>query len=202
MNNSVEALAVAGTNLYAGGLFTKAGGNPATYIAQWNGSRWSAVGSGLYGAVYALAVSGTNLYAGGWFTTAGGNAASYIAQWNGSRWSPLGSGVNSPVLALTVSGGTLYAGGDFTTSGTNVSGYVAGAIIGSAIEGIGMARGMAAMSCQGVPGETYAVQRATDARLTQNLTTVWTTNAPPNGLFLFTDPNPPSGAAFYRMLGQ
>ncbi len=38
VNVVVEALAVSGTNLYVGGLFSTAGGNPANNIAQWNGS--------------------------------------------------------------------------------------------------------------------------------------------------------------------
>ena len=91
----MDALAVSGSTLYAGGDFTTAGGNAANYIAQWNGSSWSALGSGMNGHVYALAVSGSTLYAGGYFTTAGGNAANYIAQWNGSSWSALGSGMSS-----------------------------------------------------------------------------------------------------------
>ena len=44
------ALAVSGTNLYAGGDFTTAGGVPANHIAKWNGSAWSALGSGIDGA--------------------------------------------------------------------------------------------------------------------------------------------------------
>ena len=88
---------MSGTNLYAGGYFTTAGGVTATNIAKWDGSAWSALGSGMNGdgdIVYALAVSGTNLYAGGDFTTAGGVPANYIAKWNGSAWSALGSGMN------------------------------------------------------------------------------------------------------------
>jgi hypothetical protein len=99
----VEALVVSGANLYAGGHFTTAGGNAANYIAQWNGSSWSPLGSGL-GMPYpynpyveALAASGNTLYAGGEFTTAGGHLAHYIAQWNGSRWSALGSGAGAGV---------------------------------------------------------------------------------------------------------
>jgi hypothetical protein len=43
----MNALAVSGSTLYAGGYFTTAGGSAANYIAQWNGSSWSALGSGM-----------------------------------------------------------------------------------------------------------------------------------------------------------
>ena len=118
----VNALAVSGTDLYAGGAFTTAGGVPANCIAKWDGSAWSALGSGVGGDVYALAVSGTKLYAGGYFTTAGGMPASNIAKWDGSAWSALGSGMAggtdyTDVSALAVSGTDLYAGGAFATAG-------------------------------------------------------------------------------------
>src|ERR1039458_9704076 len=45
----VNALAVSGSNVYAGGDFTMAGGSAANDIAQWNGSTWSALGSGISG---------------------------------------------------------------------------------------------------------------------------------------------------------
>ncbi|PWU19160.1 MAG: hypothetical protein C5B50_07290 [Verrucomicrobia bacterium] len=119
----VNALAVSGRTLYAGGNFTTAGGVAANNIAQWDGTNWSALGSGMNGAVNALAVSGSVVYAGGAFTMAGGNPANYIAQWNGSSWSALGSGMSgdgnfaTTVYALALSGGTLYAGGYFTNAG-------------------------------------------------------------------------------------
>ena len=92
---AVSALAVIGTNLYAGGLFTTAGGVSATNIAKWDGSAWSALGSGLDSSplVYALAAVGTDLYVGGGFTTSGGMTVNRIAKWDGSAWSALGSGV-------------------------------------------------------------------------------------------------------------
>jgi hypothetical protein len=43
----VLVLALSGTNLYVGGDFTTAGGVAANYIAKWNGSAWSALGSGM-----------------------------------------------------------------------------------------------------------------------------------------------------------
>ena len=113
---TVEALAVLGDDLYAGGSFLMAGSSAANYIAKWNGGAWSALGSGINDYVYALAVSGSDVYAGGSFTKAGGSAANYIAKWNGSAWSALGSGLNGAVIALAVSGNDLYAGGAFTTA--------------------------------------------------------------------------------------
>jgi Immunoglobulin I-set domain len=112
----VYALAVAGTNLYAGGSFTNAGGVSAKYVAKWDGSAWSALGSGLDGPVYALAVDGTDLYVGGSFTNAGGIAANRIAKWHGSYWEAMGLGMDGPVYAVDASAGTIYAGGSFTTA--------------------------------------------------------------------------------------
>jgi hypothetical protein len=129
MNTSVNALALSGGTLYAGGDFTAAGDNAANYVAQWKGSSWSALGSGMNSSVYALSVLEGTLYAGGQFTTADGGAANFIAQWDGSNWSALGSGMNNYVVALAASGGTLYAGGGFTTAGGKISGYAAGAVI-------------------------------------------------------------------------
>jgi hypothetical protein len=70
---------VSGSNVYAGGPFATAGGSAAKYIAKWDGSTWTALGSGMNQYVYALAVSGSDLYAGGKFTTAGGKVSGYVA---------------------------------------------------------------------------------------------------------------------------
>ena len=115
----VYAIAVSVSDVYAGGAFTTAGGVSANYIAKWNGTSWSALGSGVSSWVYAIAVSGSDVYAGGGFTTAGGDSVNCIAKWNGTSWSALGSGVSSygAVRAIAVSGSDVYAGGDFTTAG-------------------------------------------------------------------------------------
>jgi len=114
-----SAVADGSGNLYIGGMFGAIGNTLATGVAKWNGSSWSALGSGM-SPVYALAVSGNTLYAGGWFTMAGGTNVNYIAQWDGVKWSSLGSGMgpmNGYVYALAVSGPNLYAGGFFATAG-------------------------------------------------------------------------------------
>ena len=64
-------------------------------MAKWNGSAWSALGSGVDNSVHALAMSGSDLYVGGDFSAAGGSSANRVAKWNGSAWSALGAGLNS-----------------------------------------------------------------------------------------------------------
>jgi hypothetical protein len=124
MNGSVNALAIdASGNLYAGGSFTTAGGVTVNRIAKWNGSTWSALGSGMNTIVYALAFdSSGNLYAGGSFTTAGGVAVTALAKWNGTTWSAVGSLIETgdipSVKALAFDSlGNLYAGGWFDKAG-------------------------------------------------------------------------------------
>jgi hypothetical protein len=104
--------------------FTNAGGDAnADRIAKWNGSSWSALGSGISnGQVNSLAFNGSILYVGGSFTDAGGNVnADYIAQWDGSSWSALGDGVNNAVNAIGVSGLDIYIAGNFTNAGIDIN---------------------------------------------------------------------------------
>ncbi len=112
-------------NLYVGGSFTVAGTTFASNVAKWDGASWSALGSGVNGAVTALAVSGNEVFVGGDFTMAGGVPSARVAKWNGTNWSALGSGMDGSVNALAVAGGELYAGGGFTSAGGNAATNIA-----------------------------------------------------------------------------
>src|SRR5436190_18649445 len=98
--------------MYAAGNFTSVD-NPAvsaSEVAKWNGTSWSALGSGLSGGdVKALAWYNSTLYAGGTFT--GG----YLEKWTGSAWMPVTDAtINGQVLALIVFNNYLYIGGAMT----------------------------------------------------------------------------------------
>ena len=85
----VSSLAVvddgSGPALYAGSSFGSAGGVIANHIAKWDGSSWSAVGSGTASNVEALSAfrspSGSSLIAGGFFASAPDSHDSYLARW-------------------------------------------------------------------------------------------------------------------------
>ena len=115
-NCKVYSMAFDGTeNLYLGGNFTQSGANN---IAKWNGSSWSALGSGLDNTCRKIVMDGSgNLYAGGSFTQAGGAAANNIAKWDGTSWAALGTGLDSICYSLTFDGGNIYAGGNFNLAG-------------------------------------------------------------------------------------
>jgi trimeric autotransporter adhesin len=111
--------------LYAGGEFTGSGGNPASGIAQWNGTDWHTLGAGVTfastpGHVHALAAhddgSGEKLYVGGSFTQAGNVQAWNIARWTGATWESVGTGLDGDVYVFAELGGDLYAGGSFSVA--------------------------------------------------------------------------------------
>ena len=118
----VGTMVVDGANLYVGGSFNQPQGAFTNGVARWNGSTWSAVGTGINGQVHSLAFGAGTLYAGGNFGVPGGN---YIAMFDGSSWSAVGSGMNGPVYAIALDDGNVYAGGAFTIAGSNAAARVA-----------------------------------------------------------------------------
>jgi hypothetical protein len=124
----VNALAVSGPTVYAGGEFTNIGGTTRNYLAAidiggtcltlYNSSCLQTWNPRLNDTVYALAMSGSTVYAGGDFTTIRGQTRNRLAAigTDGSllAWNP---DANDEVDDLAASGSTLYAGGDFTSIG-------------------------------------------------------------------------------------
>jgi hypothetical protein len=128
-DDSVIAIAVDGSRLFAGGRFMKVGDMPANRIAMYDiiGGTWSTLGPGVDRfdvrrppSVNALAVSNGLLYVGGLFSRAGDVTVGNIATWDGETWSPLGSGTDSVVKAIAIAGDDLYLGGGFKVVGGSI----------------------------------------------------------------------------------
>jgi hypothetical protein len=111
-------------SMYAGGVFTRAGGSSAAaMIARWDGESWHSIGAPAIStatgaAVHAIAVDGTTgkIYVGGNFSDAGGNAnADFVAVWDGANWQPFCAPMSGNVSALQIIGRKLYIGGDFAS---------------------------------------------------------------------------------------
>ncbi|TDD21204.1 fibronectin type III domain-containing protein [Kribbella turkmenica] len=128
-NNSVNALAISGNTVFAGGLFTRIRqpGKPAgqgeavrTYIAAFDRTTGAptAFAPTLNGPVYSIATSpdGKWVVIGGDFTTVNGIKRSKIAMFSVvtgrlvAAWDPV---VSARVKALAISGSSVYIGGAF-----------------------------------------------------------------------------------------
>jgi hypothetical protein len=77
----VAAIAEHNGRIFAGGLFSDAGGVECNDIAAWDGQDWASLGSGLNGIVVTAAEFRGSLFVGGSFTLASGVPSSRIARW-------------------------------------------------------------------------------------------------------------------------
>ena len=110
--------------LYAGGLFSKASGNPGDGIARWNGTSWNDVGGGFPiwpSLIWDLETIDNKLYAVGGFDIAGGIPANDIAVWDATNWCSLGSQFSNSIGAITTFKDSIYiAGGFWTIDGDSI----------------------------------------------------------------------------------
>ncbi|MBK8365940.1 MAG: T9SS type A sorting domain-containing protein [Bacteroidetes bacterium] len=121
---SASVLGLRGFNseLYVTGYFNNINGVPASGIAKWNGSTWSALGNGILGGTAgSMEVFNNELYVGGGFNASAGNADDYLMKWTGTSWLPVGANFSGGISGLTGVGeiklinGNLYVGGNFTS---------------------------------------------------------------------------------------
>lgn len=137
----IKALISNGTNLFVGGSFTNAGGIAARNVARWDGTQWSALGSGIPGfgsclfgscifPVTSLALVDGRLFAGGGFETSFWDMRGHLAVWDGTDWKNVfddqwltddavvyRGGTDLHVWALGGRGQELYIAGNFAGIG-------------------------------------------------------------------------------------
>lgn len=121
-------------DVYVGGKFHTAGGDPCYHLARWDGT-WYPVGPewGLNDDVYTIEIrpDGSEIYFGGDFTDEWGDPGSgltRVAKYTVATgiFEPMGEGFDDTVLKLKLSpSGELYAVGKFLNSGSHSVKYVA-----------------------------------------------------------------------------
>ncbi len=127
---SVKALAVVGSQLFAGGEFTTAGNAAATSWAAYDGTAWS-VPAPLDNTVLALAAVGTDVVVLGDFAFSGPLRVTHGGLWTGTAWRSFGQGLSydpyadGNVYALSTGEDGVYAGGYFDQAGAQPVGSVA-----------------------------------------------------------------------------
>ncbi|HUR15709.1 MAG TPA: hypothetical protein VMZ33_00360 [Candidatus Limnocylindrales bacterium] len=122
INALVHALVIHGDDLFVGGAFVNAGGNPRSdYVARWGAGSWHNLGSNgagngrLTDAVGALIFWAGQLYVGGWFRDMRNLDADYLARWTGTGWEGLDywdytGGAVSPTMGLAHTTDHLFVG--------------------------------------------------------------------------------------------
>ncbi|MEY4227803.1 MAG: hypothetical protein RLZ84_395 [Actinomycetota bacterium] len=134
VNGTVYDILAVGSDLYVTGDFTTAynatsSGSPVTVngIAKWNGTSWSALGTGFVtgGVGRALATAGGSVTVAGNFLLGG---ASNVAKWDGTSWSALGASVVYPAMsvAVTSDGSVTYVGTDRPSGDGTIEKFASG----------------------------------------------------------------------------
>lgn len=147
-------------HLIAAGLFSHAGGVAMPNIAEWNGTSWQPLGTGIPGYVGSLCVlPNGDVVAGGEFTSAGGVAVNNVARWDGTSWSAMGNGVTRTSGTATVRALAVLANGDVVAGGyfTHASGVPA--------SNIARWQGSAWVSMGGVNGHVHALLHTSSGQL-------------------------------------
>ena len=116
----VSALAFLGTDLYATGNFTNAGGVTATRVAKWDGLSWSSIGA-INGTASCAVSNAGSIYLCGDFNLASNVIGNHIIRWDGIDWHGVtgkpAQGTHLFVQALGLGDDGLYMGGFFSAVG-------------------------------------------------------------------------------------
>lgn len=116
---TIYALALRGSTLYVGGIYSAMGGLTRNNLAALDAASGAvkAWNPGANSTVFALATAGSTVYVGGWFSIVGGQSRSRLAAVDAlstgtvTAWNPCVEA--GSVNCLAVGGGMVYVGGDF-----------------------------------------------------------------------------------------
>lgn len=110
----------------AGAFIWRGDSKQCSRIAQWDGSTWIPMSTGIESPVFGpssprvnaiAALPNGDLVAAGIFNSAGTLTTSNLATWNGIGWKPFGEGPSDDVRSLAISqSGRILASGEFNTA--------------------------------------------------------------------------------------
>ena len=218
LNTGAEGypIAIHGTKVYVGGLFTTPGGIPANNIAVWdiNTKKWSALGDGLNQLCRTIVISpdGLNVYVGGDFSQAGGQAINTTAVWNVSSqtWSKVGNGTHLGLgLAVSLDNTKVYVNSwvwNITTSTWSPLGTGAGStnVLKLSPDGTKLYAGFPGTSIGGTPANRIAVcnlATSTWSALTDSSTSVNGTSGSVLTIAVSPDGQNVYGSGFFTTAG-
>ena len=87
------------------------------YVAKYDGSTWTQIGSGIDDFVEGITKRGDDLYITGQFFSAGSGSANMVAHYDGVNWRNMGSGITQRAMAMVVDDSVIYIGGGFHYAG-------------------------------------------------------------------------------------
>lgn len=107
-----ELLHLQNGDLIVAGDFTNAGGTAAAHVARWNGTSYSALGTGVDGTITSAIEFNGDIYLGGTF----GPGTADLARWTGSSWvlSTVFASKYAHISDLHIHNGALHAAGSST----------------------------------------------------------------------------------------
>ena len=128
-NGNIISINVDGSNnVYAVGSFVDVNSN--SYVAKWNGSSWSELGTGTNALKANNIITSVasdkyvNVYASGNFYDSTGYG--YVAKWNGNKWSEVGVGSNALEANSAINSMVLDKNGNIFVAGYfyDANGYI------------------------------------------------------------------------------
>jgi hypothetical protein len=122
LDGGVTAVALSGTDVIAAGNFKFADGLRVNHIARWDGSSWSAFGSGIPYEINGITVSGGSVIAAYKINTVQG---SRVVQWSGSSWQQIGAFTSGDITAIADWQGSPVVAGSFQNVDGNPLPYLA-----------------------------------------------------------------------------
>lgn len=171
--DEITTSAVYNNELYVGGLFGKYQGSAFNFIAKFNGTLWSDVGSNgvthagnSNGQVHDLKVIDNKLYAVGVFTHADNVEAQYIASWDGAKWCGYGNGFDNRITDIVKANDTIFIGGGFWTYNTDsvlrVAKWIGGNFVDTCASSVGIEELINAINFSIYPNPTTSIINIVD----------------------------------------